>query len=63
VITLGTRWLVVGVGYIKEQIINHYRNECQGIRISDTQQCEQKQIAHAPLTVEDHINDDSMSIL
>jgi glucose-1-phosphate thymidylyltransferase len=54
---------VVVVGYRKEDIISHYDEEYEGVPITYTHQREQKGLAHALLTVEEHIDDDFMLIL
>jgi glucose-1-phosphate thymidylyltransferase len=59
---LGVDELVV-VGYLKEEIIEHYGDEFQGIPITYAHQREQKGLAHALVTVEDHIEDDFMLML
>lgn len=63
VIELGAERLIVVVGYMKEQIIDHYGDEYEGVPITYTHQREQKGLAHALLTVEDYIDDDFMLIL
>jgi glucose-1-phosphate thymidylyltransferase len=60
---LGADHLVVVVGYMKEQIIDHYGDAYEGVPITYTHQREQKGLAHALLTVEEHIDDDFMLIL
>ncbi|OYR54008.1 UTP--glucose-1-phosphate uridylyltransferase AglF [Halorubrum halodurans] len=62
-IDLGADELIVVVGYMKEQIIDHYGDEYEGVPITYTHQREQKGLAHALLTVEEHIDDDFMLIL
>ncbi|NHN61406.1 MULTISPECIES: UTP--glucose-1-phosphate uridylyltransferase AglF [Halorussus] len=54
---------VVVVGYRKQDIIEHYDDEFRDIPITYAHQREQKGLAHALLTVEDHIDDDFMLIL
>ncbi|WP_276248631.1 UTP--glucose-1-phosphate uridylyltransferase AglF [Haladaptatus sp. YSMS36] len=54
---------VIVVGYLKEKIISHYGDEFQGVPITYSHQREQKGLAHALLTVEEHIDDDFMLIL
>jgi glucose-1-phosphate thymidylyltransferase long form len=54
---------VIVVGYLKENIISHYGDEFQGISITYAHQREQKGLAHALLTVEEHIEDDFMLML
>jgi glucose-1-phosphate thymidylyltransferase len=55
---LGAEELVVVVGYRKEDIISYYGDEFDGVPITYTHQREQKGLAHALLTVEEHIDDD-----
>lgn len=62
-IDLGADELVVVVGYLKEVIIDHYGDEYEGVPITYAHQREQKGLAHALLTVEEHIDDDFMLIL
>jgi glucose-1-phosphate thymidylyltransferase len=62
-IDLGADELIVVVGYMKEVIIDHYGDEYEGVPITYTHQREQKGLAHALLTVEEHIDDDFMLIL
>jgi len=54
---------VVVVGYRKEDIIEYYGDEWNGIPITYTHQREQNGLAHALLTAEEHIDDDFMLIL
>ncbi|MEF8779748.1 MAG: UTP--glucose-1-phosphate uridylyltransferase AglF [Haloferacaceae archaeon] len=54
---------VAVVGYRKEDIISHYGDEFQGIPITYTHQREQKGLAHALLTAEEHVDDDFMLML
>ena len=63
VIDLGADELVVVVGYMKEEIIDYYGDEFEGVPITYAHQREQKGLAHALLTVEDHIDGDFMLIL
>jgi len=63
VIDLGADELVVVVGYMKEKIIDYYGDEFEGVPITYAHQHEQKGLAHALLTVEDHIDGDFMLIL
>ncbi|ELY45696.1 UTP--glucose-1-phosphate uridylyltransferase AglF [Natronorubrum sulfidifaciens] len=63
VIDLGAEELLVVVGYEKERIIEHYGDEFQGVPITYTHQREQNGLAHALLTVEEHVDDDFMLIL
>jgi len=55
--------LIVVVGYKKEHIIDHYGDEFQGVPITYSHQHEQKGLAHALLSVEEHIDDDFMLML
>jgi len=60
---LGTDEFILVVGYMKEEIIDYYGDSFEGIPITYTHQREQKGLAHALLTVEDHIDDDFMLML
>jgi glucose-1-phosphate thymidylyltransferase len=62
-IELGADELYVVVGYKKQNIINYYEDEYRGVSITYTHQREQKGLAHALLTVEEHIDDDFMLML
>ncbi|TYL39308.1 UTP--glucose-1-phosphate uridylyltransferase [Natronococcus pandeyae] len=62
-VELGADEFVLVVGYLKEKIIDHYGDEYRGVPITYAHQREQKGLAHALLTVEDHIDDDFMLIL
>ncbi|WP_254278585.1 UTP--glucose-1-phosphate uridylyltransferase AglF [Haloarcula marina] len=62
-IELGASGLHVVVGYKKQAIINYYEDEFEGVPITYTHQREQKGLAHALLTVEEHIDDDFMLML
>jgi glucose-1-phosphate thymidylyltransferase len=62
-VELEAEQLVVVVGYMKEQIIQHYGDEFEGVPITYTHQREQKGLAHALLTAEDHVDDDFMLML
>ena len=55
--------LLVVVGYKKEVIIEHYGDEFEGTPITYAHQREQNGLAHALLTVEEHIDDDFMLML
>lgn len=55
--------LLVVVGYKKEVIIEHYDDDFRGIPITYTHQREQAGLAHALLTVEEHIDEDFILIL
>jgi glucose-1-phosphate thymidylyltransferase long form len=63
VVELGAEELLVVVGYKKEKIIDFYGDEYEGTPITYTHQREPKGLAHAVLTVEDHVDDDFMLIL
>ncbi|SNR70500.1 glucose-1-phosphate thymidylyltransferase [Halorubrum ezzemoulense] len=60
---LGADELVVVVGYRKQDIIEYYGDEYEQIPITYAHQREQNGLAHALLTVEEHIDDDFMLIL
>ncbi|GAA0240404.1 UTP--glucose-1-phosphate uridylyltransferase AglF [Haladaptatus pallidirubidus] len=60
---LGADEFILVVGYRKEDIISYYDDEFNGIPITYAHQREQKGLAHALLTVEEHIDDDFMLIL
>ncbi|MXV61856.1 NTP transferase domain-containing protein [Natronorubrum sp. JWXQ-INN-674] len=62
-VDLGADEFVVVVGYLKEKIIDHYGDEYKGVPITYTHQREQKGLAHALLSVREHIDDDFMMIL
>ncbi|SEP69212.1 UTP--glucose-1-phosphate uridylyltransferase AglF [Natrinema salaciae] len=62
-VDLGAEEFVVVVGYLKEVIIDHYGDDYRGVPITYAHQREQKGLAHALLTVEQHIDDDFMLIL
>jgi len=62
-VELGADELYVVVGYKKEQIVSHYGDEFRDVPITYTHQREPKGIAHALLTVEDHIDEDFMLML
>ncbi|WP_435076216.1 UTP--glucose-1-phosphate uridylyltransferase AglF [Halococcus sp. AFM35] len=62
-VELGASELLVVVGYRKEAIIEHYGDEFEGVPITYTHQREQAGLAHALLTVEEHIDEDFMLIL
>ncbi|MCU4800327.1 sugar nucleotidyltransferase [Halobacteria archaeon HArc-gm2] len=62
-VDLGAEELLVVVGYKKEVIISHYDDEFQGVPITYAHQREQKGLAHALLTVEEHIDGDFMLML
>ncbi|RRJ29484.1 UTP--glucose-1-phosphate uridylyltransferase AglF [Halocatena pleomorpha] len=60
---LGAEELVVVVGYMKEEIISHYGDSFEEIPITYAHQREQNGLAHALLTVEEHIDSDFMLML
>lgn len=60
---LGADEFIVVVGYLKQQIINHYNEEYRGIPITYTHQRERDGLAHALLTAEEHVNDDFLLML
>ena len=60
---LGADELIVVVGYMKEQIIDYYGDEYEGVPITYTHQREQNGLAHALLTAEEQVEDDFMLIL
>ncbi|MFC6787770.1 UTP--glucose-1-phosphate uridylyltransferase AglF [Halobaculum halobium] len=60
---LGAEELVVVVGYRKQDIIDYYEDEFDGIPITYSHQREQQGLAHALLTVEESIDDDFMLML
>jgi glucose-1-phosphate thymidylyltransferase len=62
-VDLGAEELVVVVGYLKEKIISYYDDEFRGVPITYTHQREQKGLAHALLTVEEHVDDEFMLML
>ncbi len=62
-VDLGADELVVVVGYRKQDIISHYDDEFRGVPITYTHQREQKGLAHALLTAEDHVEDEFMLML
>ncbi|MFC7047195.1 UTP--glucose-1-phosphate uridylyltransferase AglF [Halobacteriaceae archaeon GCM10025711] len=62
-VDLGAEELVVVVGYRKEDIISHYGDEFSDVPITYAHQREQNGLAHALLTVEEHIDDDFMLML
>lgn len=62
-VSLGADELIVVVGYLKERIIDHYGDEYRGIPITYCHQREQQGLAHALLSVEEHIDDDFMLML
>ncbi len=62
-VELGASELLVVVGYRKQDIIEHYGDEFQGVPITYSHQREPLGIAHALLTVEEHVDDDFMMML
>jgi len=62
-VDLGAEELLVVVGYEKQVIIEHYGDEFDGVPITYTHQREQQGLAHALLTVEEHVDDDFMLML
>jgi len=62
-VDLGADELLIVVGYMKEEIISHYGDKFDGVPITYAHQREQNGLAHALLTVEEHIDDDFMLML
>ncbi len=62
-VSLGAEEFVVVVGYRKEDIISHFGDSYNGVPITYSHQREQNGLAHALLTVEEHIHDDFMLML
>ena len=62
-VELGADELLVVVGYRKEVIIDHYGDAFEGTPITYAHQREQSGLAHALLTVEEHIDEDFMLML
>ncbi|WP_255194487.1 UTP--glucose-1-phosphate uridylyltransferase AglF [Natronobeatus ordinarius] len=60
---VGVDELIVVVGYLKEQIIDHYGDAYEGVPITYAHQREQLGLAHAILQVESFIDDDFMLML
>jgi len=60
---LGADHFVVVVGYMKEEIIQYYGDEFEGIPITYAHQREQQGLAHALLTAEDHVEEEFMLML
>ena len=60
---LGATKFHVVVGYQKEKIISHYGDEFDGVPITYAHQREQQGLAHALLTVEEHIDEEFMLML
>jgi glucose-1-phosphate thymidylyltransferase long form len=55
--------LIVVVGYKKEKLIEYYGDEYEGVPITYSHQREPQGLAHALLTVEEHVDDDFMLML
>jgi len=62
-VELGADELLVVVGYKKEVIVSHYDDEFDGVPITYTHQRDPQGLAHALLTVEEHVDDDFMLML
>jgi glucose-1-phosphate thymidylyltransferase len=62
-IDVGIDEFVVVVGYLKERIIERFGDEYRGVPITYAHQREQLGLAHALLTVEEHIDDDFVLML
>lgn len=62
-IALGADELLVVVGYKKETIISHYGDAYDGVPITYCHQREPLGLAHALLTVEEHIDEEFMLLL
>ncbi len=62
-VELGATELLVVVGYRKEDIIEYYGDSFDGVPITYAHQREPTGLAHALLTVEEHIDDDFMLML
>lgn len=62
-VELGADEFVIVVGYLKEEIISHYGDEFKGVPITYEHQREQLGLAHALLTVEEHVEEDFMLML
>ncbi len=60
---IGVTELVVVVGHMKEQIIERYGDEYEGVPITYAHQREQLGLAHAILQAEPHIDDDFVLML
>ena len=60
---IGVTELVVVVGHMKEQIIERYGDEYEGVPITYAHQREQLGLAHAILQAEPHIEDDFVLML
>ena len=62
-IELDAEELLVVVGYQKQKIIEHYGDTYEGVPITYAHHREPKGLAHALLTVEEHVDGDFMLIL
>jgi glucose-1-phosphate thymidylyltransferase len=62
-VELDAEELLVVVGYRKQDIIDHYGDSFDGVPITYAHQREQNGLAHALLTVEEHIDDAFMLML
>jgi len=62
-VELGAKELVVVVCSRKEQIISHYDDDFDGVPIMYEHQREAEGLAHALLTVEDHVDGDFMLMI
>jgi glucose-1-phosphate thymidylyltransferase len=62
-VDLGADELIVVVGYRKQDIISHYGDAFGDVPITYSHQREQQGLAHALLTVEEHVDDDFMLML
>ena len=62
-VELGVDELIIVVGYLKERIINHYGDEYKGVPITYTHQREQRGLAHALLSAEEHIDEQFILML
>jgi glucose-1-phosphate thymidylyltransferase len=62
-VDLGVNELIVVVGYRKQDIISHYGDEFRGVPITYMHQREQRGLAHALLTAENHVDDDFVLML
>ena len=62
-VELGATEFVVVVGYMGDVIVNQYGDAFEGVPITYCRQEKAKGLAHALLTVEEHIDDDFMLIL
>ena len=62
-IDLGVDELLIVVGYMAERIVAHYGDEYRGVPITYCHQREPLGLAHALLTVEEHVDDDFVLML